>query len=126
MSIADHYRIKAPCSNCPFKKEGAIDLAPGRLDGIVDALLSDDTTTFLCHKVVHSKAGGAWSDDGDYQQSGSEAMCAGAAAFLMKIGRPTVGMRLAIATGDIAPDRWFDSYELVINETKTGGGNDDG
>ncbi|HBX5175140.1 TPA: hypothetical protein MH391_21585 [Klebsiella pneumoniae] len=32
----NHLRLKKPCANCPFKKEGAIELAPGRLEGIIN------------------------------------------------------------------------------------------
>jgi len=38
----DHYRLKKPCANCPFRNQGAISLAPGRLEGIIDTLLGDD------------------------------------------------------------------------------------
>lgn len=53
--IQQHYRIRRPCSNCPFRKEGSVRLRPGRLSSIVDGLLQDDTSTFHCHKTVHSR-----------------------------------------------------------------------
>lgn len=31
-----HLRLKKPCENCPFLVKGAIELAPGRLDGIIE------------------------------------------------------------------------------------------
>lgn len=89
------FRLRKPCSNCPFLKDGAIPLNPGRLEGIIDELLADDTSTFQCHKTVYSRSGGDWDDDGGYRPSGAEAMCAGAAAYLLKVGRPSVSMRLA-------------------------------
>jgi hypothetical protein len=111
----DHYRLKKPCANCPFRKQGAIHLAPGRLDGIIDTLMLDDFSTFQCHKTVHSPQGGEWDDEGNYQPSGQEAMCAGAAAYLMKAGRPTVGMRVALITGEVARDHWEKAAPLVID-----------
>jgi len=36
------FKLRRPCANCPFLKQGAIELAPGRLDGIVETLVSDD------------------------------------------------------------------------------------
>ncbi|MGX4925847.1 hypothetical protein ACUYF2_24335 (plasmid) [Escherichia coli] len=95
---ANHLRLKKPCANCPFRKEGAIELAPGRLEGIINDIVENDMTTFHCHKTVHSKSGGEWDEEGNYAPSGQESMCAGAAAYLMKIGRPTVAMRIAFGT----------------------------
>lgn len=110
-----HLRLKKPCDNCPFLVEGAIELAPGRLDGIIEALLADDRTTFQCHKTVHSSRGGRWDDGGNCAPSAHEAMCAGAAALLMKRGRPTVGMRIAFGTGAATPDQWDALAHLVID-----------
>ena len=110
-----HLRLKRPCSNCPFRLEGGIQLEPGRLDGIIRDLLADDRGTFQCHKVVYSSAGGTWDADGQYQPSGNEAMCAGAAAVLMKRGRPTISMRVAFAMGVAKPDQWDHFAEEVVD-----------
>lgn len=113
--FAHHLRLKAPCGNCPFRIDGAIALAPGRLEGIIRALLEDDHSTFQCHKTVHSPCGGEWDDAGNYTPSGDEAMCAGAATFLMKRGRPTVAMRIAFVSGVARPDQWDDVAPHVID-----------
>lgn len=113
--IGKAMRLKTPCNNCPFLKKGAIELRPGRLDGIVDDLLRDDMSTFQCHKTVHHKNGGEWDEEGVYRPSGNEAMCAGAAAFLMKRGRPTVGMRLGLVTGAVEVSAWDKAKALVID-----------
>ncbi len=110
-----HYRLKRPCSNCPFLKEGAIDLAPGRLEGIIEQLTTDDHSTFPCHKTVHCARGGEWNEEGEYSPSGHESMCAGAAAYLMKHRRPTVGMRLAFVSGAASPSDWDDVQSLVTD-----------
>lgn len=107
-------RLKRPCSNCPFLKQGALVLAPGRLEGIISGLLEDDQAPFPCHKTVHSSRGGAWDDDGRYTPSGHEAMCAGAAAYLVKHKRPTVSMRVAFAMGVAAPTDWDEAQALTI------------
>lgn len=112
--IAKHYRLKRPCGNCPFLKSGAIELAPGRLEGIIEGLVKDDRSTFQCHKTVHSKRGGEFDDDGNYHASGEEAMCHGAASYLMKMGRPTIGMRLAVMTGTVSASKWDDQAGLII------------
>lgn len=110
-----HYRLKRPCANCPFLKVGAIELQPGRLDGIVSDLLESDQGTFQCHKTVHCARGGEWDGEDNYQPSGHEAMCAGAAALLMKRGRPTVSMRFAFVTGAASPSDWDAVQPLVID-----------
>ena len=63
--IKQHYRLKKPCANCPFLKEGAIPLSRGRLEGIISTLIEDDHSTFQCHKTVHSKRGGNWDVGAD-------------------------------------------------------------
>jgi len=116
--IEDAFRLKKPCSNCPFRRKGAIPLAEGRLKGIVDHLMANDSSSFHCHKTVHSSTGGEFDDEGEYHSSGAEAMCAGAASFLMKQGRPTIGMRLAFMTKTIPISHWDEAKELVIDSVK--------
>ena len=113
--FAHHLRLKKPCANCPFLVDGAIDLAPGRRKAIIEGLMSDDHATFQCHKTVHSKHGGEWDEEGNYAPSGEEAMCAGAAAVLVKRGRPSVAMRIAFAQGVAKPNQWDSCAQLVID-----------
>lgn len=108
-------RLKKPCANCPFRKEGAIELRPGRLEGIISGMIERDHATFHCHKTVHSKRGGDWDEHENYHPSGQEAMCAGAAAYLLKKQRPTVVMRAAFAFGLAQPADWDEAKELVID-----------
>lgn len=91
--------LKMPCSNCPFRNDNnAILLAPRRIDSIIGELLKDDWKTFHCHKTVYSSKGGTHDDEGNYSPSGNELMCAGAMGILYKLGRPSIGMRLALLT----------------------------
>lgn len=114
--IKDHFKLRRPCANCPFLKNGAISLAPGRLEGIVDTLMTDDHSTFQCHKTVHSaRTGGEWDDDGNYVSSGQESMCAGAMIYLEKTGRPTVAMRIGRAVGIYQPELLEPHFDLVID-----------
>jgi hypothetical protein len=116
MDLDNLFALKKPCANCPFRKEGAIHLAPGRLKGIIDQLLQDDWSTFHCHKTVHNgRTGGEWTEDGDYQCSGKESTCAGAVIYLEKAGRPSVGMRLGAMTGDYDPEALKPAYGDVID-----------
>jgi hypothetical protein len=101
-----NFNMKAPCANCPFLKEGAIDLHPGRLDGIKAHLLESDGNIFMCHKTVHSKLGGKWAEDDDrYIPSGHESYCMGAAAYQWHHERESVIMRVEMLLGRITPDQ---------------------
>jgi hypothetical protein len=110
------FALKRPCANCPFLKQGAIELAPGRIEGIIAHLLEDDWNTFPCHKTVHGKNGGEWDDEGEYQSSGKESMCSGAMALLHKVGQPTVPMRLGIVMGKLKVDDLEAVAPLIIEE----------
>ncbi len=110
-------RLKKPCANCPFRKQGAIDLRPGRLEGIIQGLLANDKEAFNCHKTLSAR-------DVDFGVEGGvdiapsnhiEAMCAGAAAYLMKKGRPTVSMRFAFHFGSAKPSDWDEAQKLIID-----------
>lgn len=106
--------LKRPCANCPFRKEGAIELREGRINEIVENLLVDDRNIFYCHKSVHSKNGGKWDHNLNYSASGNEKVCAGAAAYLMKIGRPSIGMRFGFITGMATPEDYNRLAEDII------------
>lgn len=112
---AKAFKVKKPCANCPFRNDDqAIDLMPGRLEDIVKSLVADDWSTFQCHKTVHSSDGGAFDEQGRYEPSGNESMCAGAAAYLFKIGRPNIGMRLALMQGDFTVEQLENLSDQVI------------
>lgn len=109
-------KLKKLCSNCPFRKDGkAIALSPGRLEGIIQDLVDDDWSSFYCHKTVYCSNGGEHDDEGNYHPSGEESMCAGAMGYLHKIGRPSVGMRLALAMKDISVDDLDNMSSMVID-----------
>lgn len=112
------FKLHRPCANCPFLKQGAIELVPGRLDGIVKTLVSDDHSAFHCHKTVHNdRTGGECNQKGNYVASGHESMCAGAMIYLEKLGRPTVGMRLGRVLGMYSPDDLAPHFDAVIEPT---------
>jgi hypothetical protein len=113
-TLKSAYRLKKPCANCPFRKEGAIDLQPGRVPGIIEHLLSDDMNGFPCHKTTYGE-GSDEDDDGNYIPNGKEAQCVGAMAFLRKVGRPNVGMRLAMAFGIVDPAKLDALADLIID-----------
>lgn len=114
------YSLKKPCKNCPFLKEGAIELHPNRVPGIVNELLSGESTGFSCHKTVYSKkTGGQWVEDPDaedgerYEQSGQEKQCAGALIVLEKMGKQTQLMQIMQRLGVYEPDKLKPYFDLV-------------
>jgi len=114
------FAMKAPCGNCPFLREGAIALGPGRLDGIIAGLLQDDYSIFHCHKTVHHiTKGGEWVADEDgneqYVPSGHESACVGALVYSLKAGRPPVSLRLALMTGDVTYDALMAQDTLILD-----------
>jgi len=93
---------KRPCANCPFRSDGAgIELTPGRLEGIVSGLLSDDQKTFVCHKTLDKE----------------RRTCAGAVGLMCKLGRLPVVARLGLAYGVIGQADIEASAEMVIEPT---------
>lgn len=92
---------KRPCANCPFRCDGAaIELRPGRLEGIVQGLIASDTTGFQCHKTLGSK---------------ETMQCAGAVGVLTKMGRMPVIARLGLLVGVITKEDVEASMALVID-----------
>lgn len=108
------FRLTKPCTTCPFRKQGGLALRPGRLEGIIESLVHDDWSNFQCHDTVQARTGGRWDDAGRYHASGQEAMCAGAAIYLAKAGRPTVGMRLGAALGYFNIERLRPHWDAII------------
>jgi hypothetical protein len=116
-SLTRFFRVKKPCGNCPFLKEGAIELAPGRLQGIVEHLTSDDENSFWCHETVHNdRIGGEFDDEtGEYRSSGGEAYCAGAAIYLQKQQMSSKWMRIAFGLRILNLQQICEQADLVID-----------
>lgn len=120
-----YFLLKSPCSKCPFRKGSLLELQPGRLEGIVSNLLANDKATFSCHNTLsysdrdNSNFETESEDDVETPAAidylNGEKMCAGAAAYLMKVGRPSVGMRYAMHSGSISFDHWKKAEQSVID-----------
>ena len=91
---------KRPCSNCPFRKDGAgIELNPSRLHQIIANLLEDDRQTFVCHKTLET----------------ARRTCAGAVGVMQKLGRLPVIARLGLVYGLITPADIEASAAMVVD-----------
>jgi hypothetical protein len=100
-----------PCENCPFLKEGYIDLMPGRVRGIVDFLMQSDFHGFPCHKTT---------DGGTNTHGRKVKECAGAIVYRLKAGRPSVYMRVGMMTGSINPTRMMRLAPRIIDHPYRG------
>jgi hypothetical protein len=113
MTIATKHRkpdpgpcsMTKPCNNCPFLREGYIELNPGRVRGIVKHLLESDMHGFPCHKTT--TAGGA--------SGKKEKQCAGAMIYLLKAKRPNVLMRVCMSFRSLNVERLMRAAELVVS-----------
>lgn len=100
------FRLRQPCDNCPFREQGGIALAPGRLRSILEGLIADDHSIFHCHKTAHGPKGGVFDeDDGHYTPSNHEAFCYGALVVLERMRRPSVAQRLGRVLGYYDPQK---------------------
>lgn len=90
------FRLNKPCKDCPFLKEGAIYLSPGRLTGIIQALLANDACVFFCHTV-------------------RKAYCLGSMIYLDKCDRPNVPMRIGWAFNELPQGRIERNKDRIID-----------
>jgi hypothetical protein len=97
--VSSEHFMSRPCADCPFRRVGAIELRPGRVEGIIADLLADDWSGFICHEALHAKRP-------------RRAQCAGSMVLLLKAGRPNVAMRLAAAHGIVD----FDALRALFPE----------
>lgn len=101
MDLTKLFALRRPCANCPFLKVGAIPLRPGRVEGIIKQLTTDDQSTFPCHKTTH-------------KPGKTPSYCVGALVYLDKAKSPNVAMRLGVALGMYDPDALTPCYDDVI------------
>lgn len=93
------FNLKRPCENCPFLKEGAIDLMPGRIEGIMADIAADDNIHFPCHKTSHQRR--------------EPSACIGATVWQRKQACLSVGARVALAV-DILTIEQLDNLAVEV------------
>ena len=112
------FKLTKPCANCPFLKQGAIPLNPGRLEGIIHDIERD--ANFICHKTAHG-TGADVDEEGNYTGNGKEQPCAGAIIYFEKQGRSTqlvqVMTRMGRAMGEelFPRDAFMAHADVVID-----------
>lgn len=94
------FKQLAPCVDCPFRKDGAIELHPGRLDDIIATLRSGQS--FLCHTRFYAK-------------KRERQPCAGGIVYLMKMGESNQLMQVMGRLGAFPSDAFFAHCDTVID-----------
>ncbi len=111
--MKNQFSLKKPCANCPFRNDRrAIDLNPGRKEGIMAELLTGQSSTFPCHKTVYREDGRNHDDDGNYTPK-DVSVCPGAAAVARKFGRDLQIVQIGYRLGFIKEDH----YDEALAET---------
>lgn len=99
------FNLKRPCANCPFLRTGAIDLMPGRVEGIIESL-RNDYNTFPCHKTTHGQ-----------KPRGKESACMGATAYMFReTGRLSILARLATRDDSLRLEDIEACYPLLLEK----------
>jgi hypothetical protein len=98
------FSLKSPCAECPFNKSQSY-LNEARAREIAEAVAVENRT-FTCHKHLH----GEYADDDEAQEEGysptvRDQMCAGAMAFVEKLGVPNQMLQIAERLGLRDPSR---------------------
>ncbi|TKD35176.1 hypothetical protein [Azotobacter chroococcum] len=112
--LASHFRLKVPCIECPLFKTRQNIIPPKELEKMIADLLAHDFSTRQCQRIRHFREYALLNKKGNFS-SDAKAMCAGAAALLLKRNSPTLGMRVALSTEAIPPDHWDEAKPLVID-----------
>lgn len=122
------FRLKAPCKDCPFRRDVHPYLRPARVQQILDSILRRDEN-FPCHKTIEvsdvDPADGDWDETfRPLKNDENEAFCAGALILLAKHKHPNRIPRVAQMLGWYDPelmkqtDVVFDSAQDMINAAR--------
>lgn len=87
-------KVKKPCNNCPFRKEGGIKLTAIRAQEIIDSLIFDKES-FACHKTI-------------YTDNPPHLHCAGALSLLASIEEDNTFMQLSQRVVGINPGEFIE------------------
>ncbi len=111
--MKNQFSLKKPCANCPFRNDKhAIELDPGRKEGIIADLLTGQSSSFPCHKSVFRADGRNHDDEGNYNPT-DVTVCPGAAAVARKFGRDPQIVQIGYRLGFIKENH----YDEALSET---------
>lgn len=119
MTKVNPFALKKPCANCPFLKdpEKAIKLHPERVPGIINDLLTRESTGFACHKTLgghYEESDDPDCDEGRYVPGGKDLQCAGALIVLEKLGFQSDVMQIGQRLDWYHPEESKPYHDMVI------------
>lgn len=97
------FSLKEPCEQCPFRKSQGFLNGP-RAREIAEAVAVENKT-FTCHKHLHGDYDDHAEGDESYRPTTRDQMCAGAMAFVEKLGVPNQMLQIAERLGLRDPTR---------------------
>lgn len=99
------FNVKQPCADCPFIKDGIMNLSlsEGRMRGIVEDLHRDKT--FTCHKTIDYSAQFVEDEEGEshFTPAESNQHCAGALLYMERDGYRNQVMQIGMRLGAYKP-----------------------
>lgn len=104
------FNVKSPCAHCPFRNDIRGYLRKSRAEEIVNHLSADDSSWFSCHETTTSKGRSTKHPDA--------AQCAGAMLLQVKLNRPNIITRVAIATGALDLNKLNNKLKIIFNSYK--------
>lgn len=107
------FDLRKPCPQCPFRPAAGAFLHVERAREIAQAV-TEGNVTFSCHKHLHGRE----RSNGSYNPGHGDQMCAGAMAFVEKLGAANQMLQIAERLGIRDPNRLLpealaDVYESV-------------
>jgi hypothetical protein len=97
------FSLKQPCEHCPFRTDQCF-LNGQRAREIAEAVAVENKT-FTCHQHLHGEHDDDPEGDVEYHPSTVDQMCAGAMAFVEKLGVPNQMLQIAERLGLRDPSR---------------------
>lgn len=114
-SLKRQFALTRPCAECPFRNDDkAIKLDPGRKRGLIQGLLTGQTSTFHCHKTVYRSDGRNHDEQGNFHPVDVQ-HCPGAISVTRKAGGETTAAQLAVRLGVIQVEHYDAADSLTLS-----------
>jgi hypothetical protein len=111
------FDLRKPCIQCPFRPAAGGYLNEERAREIAEAV-TEGNVTFTCHKTISGEHDDEDEYEGTYRPGSDDQMCAGAMAFVDKLGAANQMLQIAERLGlrdpqRLLPEALDDVYESV-------------
>jgi hypothetical protein len=106
------FDLRKPCPQCPFRPGGFI-IHPDRAREIAEGVVHGDVT-FTCHKHLHGEHLELEDGEERYNPAMQDQHCAGAAAFVRKLGAANQMLQIAERLGICDPDQLLPEADAEV------------